>query len=144
MKKCTFCGHGHVHSMEVDKEKLKEAILQVIDEGVTEFYSGAKGRFDYTVLKVLSEVLKSNDKIRNTVVCHSLDPSRMAIYEEIKKEFNVELLYPFEKKVLPRFAYLKRNEWMVKNSDYLISYVNNGFGGSCKTLEYAMQKKKHN
>lgn len=50
-------------------------------------------------------------------------------------------VYPNIEKVPKRFAILKRNEWLINNSDFLIAYVHR-LGGAHKTLEYA-QKKKH-
>ena len=53
-----------------------------------------------------------------------------------------ESIYPDIEKTPPRFAIVKRNEWMINNSDFLIAYVEHNWGGAAKTLEYA-KKKKH-
>ena len=37
---------------------------------------------------------------------------------------------------------LKRNEWMVAKSDFLIFYVNVGFGGAYQALEQAKRSGK--
>ena len=42
----------------------------------------------------------------------------------------------------PKYAILKRNEYMVDQSELLIAYVNHGWGGAAKTLEYAVRKHK--
>lgn len=36
---------------------------------------------------------------------------------------------------------IKANEFMINNSDFLISYVNYSWGGAVKTMEYAIKKK---
>ena len=51
-------------------------------------------------------------------------------------------IYPPIEKVPPRLAILKRNEWMVKNSDVIIAYVKYNYGGACKALQIAKLNKK--
>lgn len=58
----------------------------------------------------------------------------------ISEKFD-QFFYPSLEKVPPRFAILKRNEWLVKNSDFLIAYVKHSHGGAFKTLEFAEKKK---
>ena len=53
-----------------------------------------------------------------------------------------EAIYPPLEDVLPRFAIVKRNEWMVRQADLVLAYVVVSFGGAAKTLEYARRKGK--
>ena len=39
---------------------------------------------------------------------------------------------------------IKTNQYMINNSDILICYVSQTFGGAAKTLEYAKSKKNIN
>ena len=48
---------------------------------------------------------------------------------------------PIEKTPL-KFAISKRNEWMIKNSDLIIAYVNHTYGGAYKSLSTAIRMKK--
>ena len=50
--------------------------------------------------------------------------------------------YPPLEKVPPRYAIMKRNEWMVCESDVVISGVTHSWGGAAKTLEFAQKKGK--
>ena len=50
--------------------------------------------------------------------------------------------YPPLEKVPPRYAIVKRNEWMVCESDVVISGVTHSWGGASKTLEFAQRKNK--
>ena len=50
--------------------------------------------------------------------------------------------YPPLENVPPRFAIVKRNEWMIRESDVVISGVTHGWGGAAKTLEFAQKKRK--
>ena len=50
--------------------------------------------------------------------------------------------YPPLEKVPRRYAIVKRNEWMVHESDVVISGVTHNWGGAAKTLEFAQKKRK--
>lgn len=50
--------------------------------------------------------------------------------------------YPPLEKVPPRYAIVRRNEWMVRESDVVISGVTHGWGGAAKTLDYARHRQK--
>lgn len=69
-------------------------------------------------------------------------PKEKDEYDNTLKIFD-DTIYPDIEKVPPGFAIIKRNEWMIDNSDFLIAYVKNDFGGAYKTLQYA-EKKKNN
>ena len=44
--------------------------------------------------------------------------------------------------VPPQFAISKRNEWMIKNSDYVVTYVRYIVGGAAKFKDLAVRKGK--
>lgn len=46
-------------------------------------------------------------------------------------------------KTQKKLKIIKANQYMVNESDFLICYVKNSWGGAAKTLEYAKQKKKN-
>ncbi len=50
--------------------------------------------------------------------------------------------YPPLGNVPPRYAIVRRNEWMVRESDVVISGVTHGWGGAAKTLDYARRRQK--
>ena len=45
-------------------------------------------------------------------------------------------------KVPPRFAIVRRNQWMTDHSDIVICHVTHSWGGAAKAVEYAEKKKK--
>lgn len=47
-------------------------------------------------------------------------------------------------KTPPKFAIIKRNEWMIDKSDFLIAYVEHNWGGAYRTLEYAKKQSYTN
>ena len=50
--------------------------------------------------------------------------------------------YPPLETVPPRYAIVRQNEWMVRESDVVISGVTHGWGGAAKTLDYAKRRGK--
>ena len=51
-------------------------------------------------------------------------------------------MYPPIEGVPPKFAILKRNEWMMEKADLIISCVKRTSGGAYKSLKKAISKKK--
>ena len=58
---CTFFGHRDASEKLIPV--LKETIKQLISEGVTHFYVGNNGNFDYMVQSVLLELSNLDEKI---------------------------------------------------------------------------------
>lgn len=44
--------------------------------------------------------------------------------------------------VHPRFAISWRNKWMIKQSDYVVTYVTHSWGGAAQFAELAEKQKK--
>lgn len=51
-------------------------------------------------------------------------------------------IYPPIENTPPKFAILKRNEWMMRNADMVIAYVKHDYGGAYKSLQIAKREKK--
>ncbi|MFI3167116.1 MAG: SLOG family protein [Bacillota bacterium] len=142
MKICTFCGHSKIADTNLLYKKLVSEIRHLACLGVTEFYSGGYGDFDSLAVRAVFEVQAEFPNIQNTIVVPYITENHLSRYEYTLEKYNAITIYPFETEVLPKFAISKRNEWMVDNSDYIISYVKRDWGGAFNTYEYARRKKK--
>lgn len=142
MKICCFAGHANIYGeKEIIKEKLKKEIINLIEnEGVTEFYNGCKGGFDWLCAETVDELRKDYLFIKSYWVLSYMPKEKDEYPESMLRIFD-GTVYPDIEKAPQRFAIVKRNEWMVKNSDILIAYVKHSWGGAAKTLEYAQKKK---
>ena len=141
-KSCCFAGHADVRSNEIIELRLKNEIINLIEnEGVTTFYNGAKGGFDMLCARCVNELKKEYPQIKSCWVLAYMPKENDEQHQEIARLFD-EAIYPNLERVPPRVAILKRNEWMVDNSDFLIAYIEHTWGGAYKTLEYA-RKKQH-
>ena len=135
---CTFFGHRDANQ-EIEP-KLRETIIDLIEnKNVSNFYVGNNGNFDYLVRKNLKSLKVDYPHIDYAVV--------LAYMPSEKKEFDLtdysDSIFPDGlESVPPRFAISKRNEWMIKNSDYVVTYVKYIVGGAAKFKELSQAKEK--
>ena len=133
MKSCTFIGHHDCPYDIKDKLSLKIESL-IVNRNVRTFYVGTHGRFDELVYSVLCDLEIKYD-IKFFVVLAYLSSSGNKIYDTEKTMFPEELC-----NTIKRYAIIKRNEYMIKNSDYLVCYANDTFSNTYKFIEYAKHR----
>lgn len=142
MKICCFAGHANIPNKEEGKIKLRTEIINLIEnEKVTTFYSGGKGDFDWLCAKAVDELRKDYPFIKSYWVLSYMPKEKDDYTESVSKIFD-DTVYPNIENVPQRFAIVKRNKWLVNNSDFLIAYVEHDWGGAYKTLEYAEKRRK--
>lgn len=130
---CTF--FGHKDSPYALKEELKNLLLHLINNrGVKKFYVGNNGNFDFLVQVVLKEILSDRDDIDFSIVLSFL--GEKALINDQKYTILPEGL----ELSLPRFAIFKRNEWLLKQANFAVVYVNHHFSNAHKWLEKATAK----
>ena len=140
-KTCCFAGHSSISNQEEIKIRLKNEIINLIEkENVTEFYNGYKGAFDSLCARTVNELKKDYPFIKSFWVLSYMPREKDDYTDNLLKLFD-ESIYPDLENVHPRFAIVKRNEWMVDRADFLITYIHNEWGGSYKTLVYARKHK---
>ena len=141
MRKCCFAGHSNISNQEEIKIRLKNEIIYLIEkENVTEFYNGYKGAFDAVCARTVNELKKDYPFIKSFWVLSYMPREKDDYTDNLLKLFD-ESIYPDLENIHPRFAIVKRNEWMVNNSDFLIAYVKHDWDGAFQTLRYAKRKK---
>ena len=129
----TFCGHSQVADPGLVAEKLNAVIAELIAEGADEFLLGGYGEFDGMAARAVANVRKVNPQIRSTLVIPYIERD----YDRTLYDGSV---YPPLETVPRRYAISKRNEWMVDNSDLVITCVQNESGGAYKAMKYAQSK----
>lgn len=138
MKACTFFGHRLILSSL--EPILRSVMINLIENNdVKMFYVGNHGEFDAMVRRVLRE-LSNKYQINYYVV--------LAYMPEKKHEFDST---DYSKTILPegienvpkRFAINYRNKWMIKQSDFVVTYVVHDSGsGAAKFKELAKKSGK--
>ncbi len=140
-KTCAFTGHRIV-SKDLNIDELKSKIESLIDIGYDTFLVGMAIGFDIIAFSVLEGIRKEkNIKIIACVPCIN----QSAKFTTAQKETYDKALLSADEIIYTGKYYTdkcmqKRNEFMVKNSSCLISYVRRSFGGSVNTVKYAIKK----
>ena len=130
---CTFFGHKDT-PLNV-KEKLKVAILDLVDNhGVKNFLVGNNGNFDSMAQRVLKEVIRSRDDVTFSIVLSRIDEKALTDNQEMT-------VFPEQlENVLARFAISKRNDWLIKNSDFAITFVKYTCTNAYKLMNKALKR----
>ncbi len=139
MNICTFFGHRD--TPEKIEPILRSALITFIEErGIELFYVGNHGNFDRMVKRVLRELRCAYPHIRYAVVLAYLPAEKFSF----SGEQDFETIYPEGLELVPRkYAILKRNEWMLKQADHVITYIKHPSGGAAKFHDLACRKGKH-
>ena len=135
MYSCTFIGHRDCDKSI--KEKLYLAIEKLINENnVTTFYVGTHGYFDYYAYKALCEL----EKICNIKILVVL--SHLNNIPDYCK--GAKTVFPESVEKSPyKYAIIKRNEYMIKNSEFMICFINHTFSNTYNFVKLAIDKHRH-
>jgi len=138
MSACTFFGHRDCPSSI--KPKLREVLIDLIENySVDMFYVGQQGAFDSMVRSVLKELVLLYPHINYAVVLERLPPKQD---EFSSHDYSDTMLPEGIETVHPRFAISWRNKWMIKQSDYVVTYITHSWGGAAQFAGQSAQQKK--
>ena len=138
MSACTFFGHHDCP--DTVKPKLREVLIDLIENhAVDMFYVGRQGAFDGIVRSVLKELVSVYLHIRYPVVLERLPPKRD---EGDTRDYSDTMLPEGIETVHPRFAIAWRNNWMLKQSDYVVTCITRAWGGAAHYADKAKRQKK--
>ena len=121
MKICSMFGHRDCFCMSEIIKSLKRAVVYAIEKlKIEKFYLGGMGNFDAICLDTL------NDNFDKEYINNNYDGT----------------IYPNLELVPHRLAILKRNEWIIEQSDFVIFYINHNWGGANTARKYCEKKHK--
>ena len=131
MPACTFFGHRDCP--ETIKPKLREVLVDLItDHNVDMFYVGHQGQFDAIVRSTLRELKREYPWINYAVVLAYM-PSKKTEYDD----YSDTMLPEGIESVHPRYAIAWRNNWMIKQSYYVVAYITHPYGGAYTFVQTA-------
>lgn len=131
----TFCGHSRDIQIEKFSRWLDVILPSLIEAGADRFYLGGYGAFDNLAAVAVQRQNQTYPHIEMILVLAYLN-------RNVDIDRYDSTTYPPLEKVPLRYAIVKRNEWMVRESDMVISGVTHNWGGAAKTLEFAQKKRK--
>ena len=140
-KAVSVTGHRILRE-DLDKEKLKNALLTLAIGGYNTFLVGMAIGFDTLCFNLLEEIRRIKEiKIIACIPC--LDQAKRFSFSQ-KKEYERMLSVADQKIVISEeytaWCMQKRNQFMVDNSSVLISYLRENKGGTLNTVNYAKKK----
>lgn len=137
MAVCTFFGHRDCPASL--RPRLHSAVVELIERhGVDTFYVGRQGAFDALARSVLRELEAVYPHISYAVVLERLPGPG----DEAVRDFS-HAIFPEGLEIAPpRFAVSRRNEWMLKRSDFVVTYITHGWGGAARFAEKARRQGK--
>lgn len=134
MYSCAFIGHKNC-SCDIKEKLFAEIEHLIIAKGVTDFYVGTQGNFDRYVYEVLTEIEKKREINIRVVLAYLTAKNNYTYYDSEKTIFPDCLT-----NTPPRFAISKRNNYMIRQSKFLICYLNNRFSNTFCFVEQALKQ----
>lgn len=136
MASCTFFGHRECP--ESINTQLRDVLIDLVtNHNMNMFYVGNQGRFDAIVRGVLRELRKEYPQIDYAVVLAYM-PGKAGEHDD----YSDTMLPEGIESVCPRYAISWRNNWMLRHSDYVITYITHPWGGAAQFAEKAKRRKK--
>ncbi len=132
---CTFFGHRD--APQDIYNKLEAILIDLIEnEQVNTFYVGNQGSFDGMVKKALKKLKAVYPHINYAVVLAYMptDPTT--------EDYSNTIFPEGLERVPPKYAIVKRNQWMLEKADFVVAYVKYSFGGAAKFTALAGKKGK--
>ena len=131
MSTCTFFGHRDCP--DIIRLKLRETLIDLIENhNVNMFYVGNQGRFDAIVRDVLRNIQREYPQINYAVVLAYM-PGKQTEYDD----YSDTMLPEGIESIHPRYAISWRNNWMLKQSDYVVTYITHSWGGAAQYAQRA-------
>ena len=135
---CTFFGHRDTPK-EIEPILVSTLKDLIENKNVNKFYVGNHGDFDFLVRKNLEKLKKQYPSISYYIVLAYL-PQKKSEIDFLDYSLTV---YPDGLEKIPyKLAIIKRNQWMIEHSDFVVVYVKNSVGGAAKFKELAEKRGK--
>lgn len=136
MSTCTFFGHRACP--DSIKPMLRSTLIDLImNHDVDMFYVGNQGQYDTITRRVLRELQEEYPQISYAVVLAYM-PGKQTEYDD----YSDTILPEGIESVHPRYAISWRNDWMLQQSDYVITYVTHQWGGAAQFTRKAAKQMK--
>ena len=133
-KECSCCFSGHrklpLEQLNEIRKRLKDKVIELINQGVNTFYSGYASGFDTIAALTVNELKNEYSHIKLILVF----PYR----QDVKIPYD-ECICLVEK--YRKGCFHIRNRYLVDNSKYCICYLAEDKGGTAYTVNYAKKER---
>ncbi len=142
-KICAFFGHRNTKYTPELENRVKQEVIKLIEQGYDKFWVCNEGSFDWICRMVIRDI-KEN-------LCCFIDSYYISAYNPIKfsdtkYEYLIEhheIEYPIEvANTHPKYAIIRRNQYIADNTDAIICYIKHEHGGAYKAVKRAIKNNK--
>ena len=136
MAVCTFFGHRECPDSV--RTKLRQVLVDLIENyEVDMFYVGNQGQFDAIVRSTLRELKKVYPQTDYAVVLAYMPgkQTEYGVYSDTMLPEGIESVHP-------HYAISWRNNWMLQQSEYVVTYITHSWGGAAQFVKKAKLRKK--
>lgn len=145
-KTCCFTGHRRVPiaGMPAILSRTEALIRQMVQKGVTDFYTGGALGYDTLAAKLLFDLRDMEFPHIRVILVYPFDGYTNR-WTDTQIQEHEKMLPRYDKIVnlsqeASRNAYLQRDRYLVDCSGYCICYCTRKFGGTAYTVRYALQQ----
>lgn len=141
-KICCFAGHSEIYDTDAVSAVLKDKIeYLILNENVKEFWAGNYGQFDMLAAKSVRELKNKYKDIKLVLVIPYLTKEINEYKEQYYAKYDEIVMADIPLSSPKNLKIIKCNEYMVRESEFMICYVKYSWGGASKTLNYAKKMK---
>lgn len=142
----TFAGHRNIfESKELLEKDVYDYLMQIAQEE-TGIYalSGGMGDFDTLCSAAVRRIKRDYPDlpVELVLVVPYMKQGLNTNKDYYEKRYDNVLIFSSRLECHPKRVITQRNQWMVDQSDILLTYVIREFGGARATVNYAMKKGK--
>ncbi|MBQ8351679.1 MAG: hypothetical protein IJY20_06525 [Clostridia bacterium] len=138
----TFCGHADFSSTRQMEERLLSLLSNIIGDSSAELYLSHYGAFDQFAHHCGKIYKRSHPHTDLLCITPYITDSYHKKYIFTRSCDYDGFIYPPIEHVPYKFAILHCNQWMVRQADFVIAYINHDWGGAYQTYRYAVKMGK--
>lgn len=143
--KMPFCLDKNTKEYKDFENKIIEAVLSLCKENCFEFYTGMAMGFDIIAAETVLLFKECYKDINIKLVAVIPFENQASSYSKDWLERYRNILLKCDEKIVLSDSYYKgsyqrRNEYMVDNCDYVLTYFDGQSGGTKNTINYALKK----
>lgn len=136
----SFVGHREIYRIREVEDMVEQIVTDLIrKKEYVEFYVGRNGDFDVLTASAVKRVQKKLGNCNSSLI---LVLPYSVKDEEYYKTYFDEIFYPIDPQTHHKAAIIKRNEWMIEQSDLVIAFVEKQNGGAYQAMRYAEKADK--
>lgn len=141
-KICAFFGHRDTVITTELEQKFEQHVINLINQGITEFWCCNEGNFDWLSRMVLLRIKQQYSHICLCYIC-AYNPDKYAKSHQNWLENHFDIIYPDEvAETFPKYAITKRNNYIADNADIILCYIKYNTGGAYLAVKRAQKQGK--